>query len=548
MKTKYCLLLSVLSGILLTISWPENGFTPLIFVALVPLFFIQQYIGDNNKRGMFWYSWLAFFLWNILTTWWIWNSTLSGALMAFVLNSLFIAVIFQLYHVSKKKLFDNKKGMLILLFYWVTWEYIHMNWDLTWSWLNLGNVFASKHTWIQWYEYTGSLGGTAWVIIVNILIYNIIAGLLNKIKSIKIIISATVLVFIISVPLIFSIIIYNNYHEKENSVDVIVVQPNIDPYNEQYSLSYEKILDKNLELASRLINDSTDFIVFPESAIQEDIWENWLGSSRSLKTIKKALTRFPNTTIVIGATTYRLLKEGEEMTNAARKFSKSNGHYYAFNTAILVEDAQDFQLHHKSMLTPGVEILPSWWILKPIEKFAIDLGGTTGTLGREDQPVVFTNSNGKKVDVTPIICYESVYGEFVANSVKLGAGLIFVITNDGWWGDTPGYRQHFLFSVLRAIETRRSVARSANTGISAFINQRGDILQQTEYWKPAVIQQTLNANYELTYYTKNGDFIARISAFISALLILIAFTQGYLRKKKKGVKSEGGSMKQEVNT
>ncbi len=532
MKTKYSLLLSILSGVLLTISWPENGFTPLIFIALVPLFFIQQYLGNNNKKGMFWYSWLAFFIWNILTTWWIWNSTPSGALMAFILNSLFIAVVFQLYHISKKKLFDNKKGMFILVFYWVTWEYIHMNWDLTWSWLNLGNVFASKHTWIQWYEYTGSLGGTVWVIIVNILIYYIIAGFLNKIKSSRIIISGVVLVFAIAIPLIFSIIIYNNYHEQENPVDIIVVQPNIDPYNEQYTLPYETILDKNLELASRLITDSTDFLVFPESALQEDIWEEWIGSSGSLKTIKKALTIFPNTTIVIGATTYKLLKEGEEMTNAARKFQKSKDHYYAFNTAILVEYEQDFQLHHKSKLTPGVEIMPSWWILKPIEKLAIDLGGTTGTLGREDHPVVFNKSVGDTAIITPIICYESVYGEFVANSIKLGAGLIFVITNDGWWGDTPGYRQHFLFSVLRAIETRRGVARSANTGISAFINQRGDIMQQTPYWEPAVIQQTLNANYELTYYTKNGDFIARISAFVSVLLILIAFTQGYLRKKK----------------
>lgn len=536
MKTKVFILLSVLSGVLLTISWPEKGFTPLIFVALVPLFFVQQYLGDKNIKGMFWYSWLAFFIWNVLTTWWIWNSTQSGAFMAFILNSLFTAIIFQLYHISKKKLFDNKKGMLILLFYWVTWEYIHMNWDLTWSWLNLGNVFATKHTWIQWYEYTGSLGGTVWVIIVNILIYNILAGLFSKIKSKKILISALVLVIAIATPIIFSIIIYNNYQEQENPVEVIVVQPNIDPYNEQYSLPYETILDKNLELASRLINDSTDYIVFPESAIQEDIWEEWMSSARSLKTIKSALTKFPNTTIVIGATTYLLVPKGEEMTNAARQFTKSTDYYYAFNTAILVEDGQDFQLHHKSKLTPGVEIMPSWWILKPIEKFAIDLGGTTGTLGREDHPVAFEKSNGVQGSITPIICYESVYGEFVANSVKLGAGLIFVITNDGWWGDTPGYRQHFLFSVLRAIETRRSVARSANTGISAFINQRGDVLQQTEYWKSAVIQQTLNSNYELTYYTKNGDFIARISAFVGALLILISFTQGYLRKKGKGLK------------
>jgi len=531
MKIKFLLLLSILSGLLLFASWPVNGFTPLIFVALVPLLFIQQYLGDNNKKGMFWYSWLTFFLWNILTTWWIWNSTISGALMAFILNSLFTAIVFQLYHISRKKLFDNKKGAFILLFYWVTWEYIHMNWDLTWSWLNLGNVFATKHTWIQWYEYTGSLGGTAWVIIVNIIIYNIITSIIHKVNNIKLAISVSILVIVILVPLIFSVSIYNNYHEEENPVDIVVVQPNIDPYNEQYSMPYEKILDKNLELASRLITDTTDFLIFPESALQEDIWEEWLDKSVSLRSIKKALTIFSKTSIVIGGTTYKLVKKDEKMTNAARKFKKSTGYYYAFNTAILIEDDQDFQLHHKSKLTPGVEIMPSWWFLKPIEKLAIDLGGTTGTLGREDHPVIMSNSDS--ISISPIICYESVYGEFVANSINLGAGLIFVITNDGWWGNTPGYKQHFLFSVLRAIETRRSVARSANTGISAFINQRGDILQQTPYWEPAVIQQTLNANYQKTYYTENGDYIARASAFVSALLILIAFTQGYLRKKSR---------------
>lgn len=530
MKIRLLIFLSILTGLLLTLSWPVNGFTPLIFIALVPLLFVQQHLGDNNRRGMFWYAWLAFLIWNVLTTWWIWNSTDVGSIMAFILNALFTATVFLLFHLSKKKMFNNKKGAFILLFYWITWEYIHMNWDLTWSWLNLGNVFASKHTWIQWYEYTGSLGGTMWVLIVNILIFETLSSFIKKASRVRIIIQTSILFIAIAIPIIFSFSIYNNYQEEENPIDVVVVQPNTDPYNEQYSLPYEVILDNNLRLASQKINDSTDFIVFPESTLQEDIWEEWLNRSVSLPKIKKALSKFPNTAIVMGATTYKLVKEGEKPTNAARKFKKSLEMYYAYNTALLIDYENDYQIHHKSKLTPGVEIMPSWWILKPVEKLAIDLGGTTGTLGREEEPVSFLSPT-KKVGITPIICYESVYGEFVAKSVRLGAGLIFVITNDGWWGETPGYKQHFLFSVLRAIETRRSVARSANTGISAFINQRGDILQQTPYWEPAVISETLNANYELTYYVKNGDYIARVSAFVSALLILISFTQGYLRKK-----------------
>lgn len=531
MKTKLPLFLSITTGLLLAFSWPVNGITPIIFIALVPLLFVQQLLGDKSKKGVFWYAWLSFLIWNVLTTWWIWNSTDVGSIMAFLLNSLFTATVFWLYHISKKKLFDNRRGTFILIFYWITWEFIHMNWDLTWSWLNLGNVFASKHTWIQWYEYTGSLGGTLWVLVVNVLVFDILKSIFNSSYKLKLILPVSGLLITLIFPLVFSLSIYNNYTEKENPVDVIVVQPNIDPYNEQYTLGYEVILNKNLELAAQKITDSTDYIVFPESALQEDIWEEWLDRSVSLRKIKKALQNFPNTSIVIGATTYRLVKDDEKPTNAARKFKKSTGMYYAYNTAILIEHEKDFQIHHKSKLTPGVEIMPSWWILKPVEKLAIDLGGTTGTLGRETEPVAFIDKESQ-TGVSPIICYESVYGEFVANSVKLGAGLIFVITNDGWWGETPGYKQHLLFSSLRAIETRRSIARSANTGISAFINQRGDIFKQTPYWEPAVIEHTLNANYENTYYTNNGDYIARTSAFISVLLILISFTQGYLKKKK----------------
>ncbi len=530
MNRKLFLLLSIGTGLLLTFSWPVNGFTPLIFIALVPLLFLQQIIGDEKRKGMFWYSWLAFFIWNILSTWWIWNSTEVGSLMAFLLNSLFTATVFQLYHISKKKLFDNKKGAAILIFYWITWEFIHMNWDLTWSWMNLGNVFASKHTWIQWYEYTGSLGGTLWVMMVNIVIFELVHSLYNKISGKKTIVLGVSLALIIAVPLIFSFYIYNNYEEKDYPVEVVVVQPNIDPYEEQYSLSFQELLERNIALANTEATASTNYIVFPESALQEDIWEEYLDRSLSLKILQMELVKYPNTTIVIGATTYRNIKKDEIPTNAARKFKNRPGMYYAYNTAFLIEKGMDFQLHHKSKLTPGVEIMPSWWILKPVESLAIDLGGTTGTLGREDEPMTFYSD--KNVAVSPIICYESVYGEFVANSVALGAGLIFVITNDGWWGDTPGYKQHLLFSVLRAIETRRSVARSANTGISATINQRGDIMQQSEYWVPAVIKDTLNVNYEMTYYVKNGDYIARISAFISVLLILISFTQGFLKRKK----------------
>jgi apolipoprotein N-acyltransferase len=104
---------------------------------------------------------------------------------------------------------------------------------------------------------------------------------------------------------------------------------------------------------------------------------------------------------------------------------------------------------------------------------------------------------------------------------------MFVITNDGWWEDTPGYKQHLSFSKLRAIETRRSIARSANTGISAFINQKGEILKSTNWWEQAVIKSKLYLNNKQTFYTKHGDMIGRIASFLAVLMLLYSWVLKY---------------------
>jgi apolipoprotein N-acyltransferase len=147
----------------------------------------------------------------------------------------------------------------------------------------------------------------------------------------------------------------------------------------------------------------------------------------------------------------------------------------------------------------------------------INIGGTSGSLGVQAEPENFTGPGGAKV--APVICYESVFGEYVSKYVQKGAQLIFIITNDGWWRNTPGYKQHLSFARLRAIETRRSIARSANTGISCFIDQRGEISQATNWWVPASINGTLNANSAMTFYVKHGDYIARVALFMTIVLL-----------------------------
>ena len=152
-----------------------------------------------------------------------------------------------------------------------------------------------------------------------------------------------------------------------------------------------------------------------------------------------------------------------------------------------------------------------------IEKLSLNLGGTTGTLGTQKERTVFSRTdNGEATGVA--ICYESVYGEFFTGYVKNGANFMTVITNDGWWRNTPGYRQHVSYASLRAIETRRSIAHSANTGTSALINQKGVRLVQTEWWVPTSIKGTLNLNDSITPYVKYGDYLGWVSVVLMAIL------------------------------
>ncbi len=166
-RTRY--MLSVLSGCLLTLSFPYAGsFSPLIFVAFIPILLIQNEEHSSNFH-VFLHGFIAFFLFNIGTTWWIWNSTAIGSMMAFFLNALFMAITFLVFHCLSKP-FQHKAISFLLIPVWLGYEFLHLRWELSWPWLSLGNTFSLNTSWVQRYEYTGILGGSTWVLLCNILI------------------------------------------------------------------------------------------------------------------------------------------------------------------------------------------------------------------------------------------------------------------------------------------------------------------------------------------------------------------------------------------
>jgi len=354
---------------------------------------------------------------------------------------------------------------------------------------------------------------------------------MDKVQSRILLFRGSIILLCILIPMSISWIIYERYEEQGERAEIIITQPNIDPWTQQYTLPPRIVIGKNLGMAEPLLTDRTEFIVCPESAIQEDIWHETIENSRSISQIRNFIAKYPNLNVVIGASTFRMLHGDEKLSSTARKFSDVDKFYEAFNTALFINMGDTIGLYHKSKLVPGPEKLPFQRLLRPLQNIAFNLGGTVGSLGLSPDRSVFTSTDGK-FTVPAIICYESIYGEFVARFVRNGANLLFIITNDGWWGNSPGHKQHFSFAPLRAIETRRSVARSANTGISAFINQKGDIIEMTKYWEPGVIKADLKANKNITFYVAYGDYLGRIATFIAVLLILISITSSIVNKQK----------------
>ena len=106
-----------------------------------------------------------------------------------------------------------------------------------------------------------------------------------------------------------------------------------------------------------------------------------------------------------------------------------------------------------------------------------------------------------------------------------------IITNDAWWGDTPGYRQHLSYACLRAVELRRDIARCGNTGISCFIDRRGEIVSQTGWWTRGTLAGEVHLSTEQTAFVRHGDIVGRVCTLVFLLLAAMLVVRLFLPRR-----------------
>jgi apolipoprotein N-acyltransferase len=511
--------LAVLSGILLVISFPYTGsIFPLAFIAWVPLLLLESTYDQRRSHPLLLQSFLTFLIYNVGTTWWIYYASPEGAYMAFLCNSLVMTLAFYSYHRIRKKL-GGHWGTLILLSVWISFEFLHFNWELSWPWLTLGNVFADVPMLVQWYAWTGVFGGTLWILSVNGLLYKLIRHIkIQKQPGLSVRIICGQLILLLMGPIFVSMFLYGTFSEEKNAYEVVVLQPNIDPYNEKFNgLSDEEQLVRTMSLADTLVTRTTQLVVAPETALYPNyqIGEDDLHQLTAFHLLMERRARWHNASFLIGATTVKNFDY--KNSPAARKDPGGPGFTERYNSSVLFKENRTPEIVHKSKLVLGVEKVPFTGIFPQLEELSISLEGSGGSLGVQDEGPTVMKSRG--VNFAPVVCYESVYGGFVRSQCKQDAAFIAVITNDGWWRDTPGYKQHFAFSRLRAIENRKYVVRSANTGKSGIINGRGDVIRETGWWQEAAFRETIQLSRRKTIYEFLGDYIGYFA--VAGMLVFI---------------------------
>lgn len=539
---KTLLLLALLFAVLMSLPFlvPHLGF--LALVGFVPLLFMDVIADASHVKHFFRWHYLAFVLWNAMTTFWVCNATVLGGIAAILANALQMSIIFACFRQSRK-LLGSGLSLLFLALMWVAWERLYFNVQISWPWLTLGNAFAGSIDCVQWYEYTGTLGGSIWIWISNIWVFYTItsfaSGHVFRMRRYGIFVMLSVLALIVVGPIIWSRHIEKNYQEDTSRyLDVLMVQPNFDPYQKFQHLTQSQQTSIFLNMAAKELSSMDNgtehplLIMTPETFTNDVIIDKY-QDGYTWNRFQSFLSDKPGVNILFGASAMSF-STGDEAPSV-QAMHLYDGRWAQFHNAALITDVSGrTDVFLKSKLVIGTEFIPYPRVFCKLDKM---LGNVMGRCDGQEEISLLDfrtyDASGAVKENIPIgcaVCYESVYGDYCRGYENKGAEVMTVITNDAWWGNTPGYRQHLRYACLRAVELRRDIARCANTGISAFINQKGHIISKSQWWEAGTLEGRINLNDRKTFFAENGDVPGRICTFGFLLLLAFIFVRFLVRK------------------
>ena len=533
-ESKNLLLLSASTAIALGLAFPPFPLGIVACFAFIPFLILTEKIESYVR--FFRYSYATFLFFVLISLYWVGGFThfkdpylMIAGIALFLWQPFFFTIPASLYYFVRKRV-SNDISILTFPLIWVTFEWLYALGEFAFPWLSVGNTQTYNLLKIQFVDQTGVFGLSLWVLSINVLAFFFIRSISGYYsKSIRYVLLPVIVIVYIAPDFYGRQKIVSNSEKSDKAgITVGVVQPNVDPWNKwegsktflgrwQQVLSYLDIIREN-------ITESTDMVVLPESAILLNVPELFEQSNEIHRVVDSL-----NVTLLSGYA--KVLYYYDNSAPVSSNILKgTNIRYDSYNSILMFEpDSRKIQTYSKMRLVPFAERIPyADRVPFLIEPLRWGVGISNWGMGRDS--TLFKNDRlGSKF--LSMVCYESIFPEFVASFVNKGAEFLVFITNDSWWGNTSGARQHNQYAILRAIENRRWVVRCANGGISSFIDPMGRMYDKTEMYTEDFIQRQIEPLTMKTFYSQNGDWIARICASITMFIFL--FSMGYTIYRKR---------------
>ncbi|CUS81137.1 apolipoprotein N-acyltransferase [Candidatus Kryptobacter tengchongensis] len=532
-------LLAFVSGVLLSLSFPplKTGFFATI--GFVPLLFLIDRL--ENYKQLFRYSYIAFFFFNLFTLYWVggWSKEADPFLMVgCVLLILVHPILFFLpmwFYMFIKKNYGGKLHLFIFSFAFALFEYFRSTTELAFPWLTIGNTQTYFLEKIQFIEFTGIYGLSFLILTVNVIFYLALKEIFREKNFLS---KSALRYFIVGVLIYILPDVYGVYVLKSSDEDsfkemkVGLIQPDINPW-----LKWEGTLAEQLELYMGMTKDlirrepDVELVVYPETAIT---YYFLLSPYRYHFNWFKSQIDSLNVAILTGFPDARFYDDPSQAPPSSHIIKDTGQRYDAYNAmGLFLPGSDKIQKYAKMILVPFGERLPYADVFHfLIEPLQWGVGISNWAKGKDTTVFEMKRRNGEIVKFSGGVCYESIYPSLIREFVKRGAQFLVVITNDSWYGNTSGPYQHFQYSILRAVENRRSIVRCANGGISGFIDPYGRVQRKTRFHEKTQMADVIRLNDEKTFYTKYGDIIVHISGF--AVVLAFLFTMFKKFKTKRG--------------
>lgn len=529
------IMLPILSGLLLGFSFPPSPFYSLAYIAFIPFLFI--FAETDSYLRLSFFSYVFIFIFHLITLYWvggyvvgkdIWMMVAGSALI--IIHPLFYIPMILIALLMRKKI-GVFGGMIALAFFWVSFEYLHSLGEYSFPWLTLANSQAYDLNRIQIIEYISIYGLSLLILLFNVFTFMLI-WIIAK-QSLQQNLKRAIRIFILMLIIFFGTAIYGRYaFKKEQKISsdklrVGIIQPNFDPWEKWDQKlnrwnSYDFQFKTYMNYSKFIKEQNPELIIWPETAIPFHIL------LPRYSTYLFELLQFVDS-IQIPILTGVPTSEYFDINNApvtAQKIEGTDLYFESYNSIMFIKSKNKIEdIYRKTILVPFAERIPYAeqfrFLIEPL-KWNVGIS----SWGKGNDTIVWNlnTKNGKQHKFAGMICYESVYPDYVREFVKKGAEFLIVITNDSWWGNTSGAYQHAAMASLRAVETRRYIVQCSNGGISMFVDPTGRQYSATKLYTIATFVDEIGTRSDKTFYIKYGNIFGIVCVIISLFFIIYVFS------------------------